>query len=188
MGIPPNHWANTETTIRLINNIIVPYVTAVRERLELPTNTPAIVIFDAFKDHKGEEITTLLSEKHLYPVLVPNNCTDQLQPIDLSVNKPFKDHLRKKFTAWYADKVKNQLDKGVQLKDCKVDLRLLIMKEVEAMWMVSAYDYIKSSSTIIQNGFKKAGILDAVEGRLDDLPIQSADLELEEDPFRDLKD
>jgi len=44
----PNHWANTETTIRLIN-IIVPYVTAVRERLELLKNHPAIVIFDAFK-------------------------------------------------------------------------------------------------------------------------------------------
>ena len=77
---PQNHW---ETTIRLINNIMVPYVTAVRERLELPRNHPAIVIFDAFKGHKGEEITTLLSEKHLHPVLVPNNCTDQLQPIDL---------------------------------------------------------------------------------------------------------
>ena len=62
---------------------MVPYVTAVRERLELPRNHPAIVIFDAFKGHKGEEITTLLSEKHLHPVLVPNNCTDQLQPIDL---------------------------------------------------------------------------------------------------------
>lgn len=86
---------------------MVPYVTAVRERLELPRNHPAIVIFDAFKGHKGEEITTLLSEKHLHPVLVPNNCTDQLQPIDLFVNKPFKDHLQKKFTAWYADKVKD---------------------------------------------------------------------------------
>lgn len=84
--------------------------------------------------------------------------------------------------------MKDKLDKGVQLEDYKVDLRFSIMKEVEAMWMVSAYDYIKSSSTIIQNGFKKAGILDAVEGQLDDLPIQSADLELEEDPFRDLED
>ena len=146
------------------------------------------MIFDAFKGHKGEEITTLHSEKHLHPVLVLNNCKDQLQPIDLPVNKPFKDHLQKKFTAWYADKVKDQLDKGVQLEDCNVDPRLSILKEVEAMWMVLAYDYIKSSSTIIQNGFKKAGILDAVEGRLDDLPIQSADLELEEDPFRDLEE
>ena len=61
-----------------------------------------------------------------------------------------------------------------------------MMKEVEAMQMVAAYDYIKSSSTIIQNGFKKAGILDALEGQVDDLLIQSADLETEEDLLGDL--
>ena len=54
---------------------------------------PAIVIFDAFKGHKADEISSLLAENHLLPVLVPNNCTDQLQPIDVSVNKPLKDYL-----------------------------------------------------------------------------------------------
>ena len=100
-----------ETMIKLTNSVIVPYVAAVWERLELPANHPAIVIFDAFKGHKGEKITTLLHEKHLHPVLFRNNCTNQLQPIDLVINKPLKDHLQKKFTALYADKVKDQLDK-----------------------------------------------------------------------------
>ena len=97
------------------------------------------MIFNAFKRHKGEQITTctLLREKHLHPVLVPNNSTDQLQLIDLSINKPFKDHLQKKFTAWCAERVKDQVNKGVELEDCKVNLKLLIMKGVKAIWMVS---------------------------------------------------
>ena len=57
----PNHWANTETTLRLISNIIVPYVAAVREKMELSKDQPAIVIFDAFKGHKSLEVTTLLA-------------------------------------------------------------------------------------------------------------------------------
>ena len=54
----PNHWENTNTTIRFINTIIVPYVTSVRERMELPVEHPAIVMFDAFRGHKGSEIET----------------------------------------------------------------------------------------------------------------------------------
>ena len=121
--------------------------------MELPTDYPAIVIFDAFKGHKGPEIDTLLRENHLLPVPVPNNCTDRLQPIDLSVNKPIKDHLRNKFTAWYAAQVKNQLDSGRELAEVNVDLRLSVMKEVEAAWIVSSFDYIKSNRSIIENGF-----------------------------------
>ena len=176
----PNHWANTQTTIRLINNVVLPYVATVRERIELPTDYPAIVIFDAFKGHKGPEIDTLLRENHLLPVPVPNNCTDRLQPIDLSVNKPIKDHLRNKFTAWYAAQVKNQLDSGRELAKVNIDLRLSVMKEVEAAWIVSSFDYIKSNRSIIENGFIKAGILDAIEGRL------SVEEENEDDPFADL--
>ena len=38
-------------------------------------------------------------------VLVPSNCTDLLQPLDLSVNKPLKDHLRSCFQSWYSEQV-----------------------------------------------------------------------------------
>ena len=71
--------------------------------------------------------------------------------------------LKLKFTACYADKVKEQFEKGIALEEVRVDLKLSMMKEVEAIWIVSAYDYIKSNKNIIQNGFKKAGISDAIE-------------------------
>lgn len=66
--------------------------------------------------------------------------------------------------------------------DVKVDLRLSVMKELEAIWMVSAYDYIKSNKTIIQNRFSKTGIMDAIEGKL------STDWVQDEDTFSDLED
>ena len=159
-------------------------ITALREKLELSTDHPAIGIFDAFKGHRGDEIAFLLAEKHLLPVLVLNNCTDQLQPIYVSVSNPLKEHLRNKFTARYAEQVNDQLKRGIQLEDVNVDLRLSVMKELEAMWMVSACDYIKSNKTIIQNGFSKTGIMIAIEGKLDD---QSTDLVQDEDPFSDLE-
>lgn len=91
-------------------------------------------------------------------VLVPSNCTDQLQPIDLSVNKPPKDHIQNKFTTWYAD-MNDQLEHGVQVEEVKVDLRLSIMKEVEAKWHLYMTTLNPIYRTIIINGLKKAGIL-----------------------------
>jgi len=47
-------------------------------------------------------------------VTVPNNCTDRLQPLDLSVNKPAKDFVKTKFQNWYGDEIRKQLDLGVK--------------------------------------------------------------------------
>ena len=162
----PNHWANTETTKRFISNIVVPYAAGVRAQMELPDSHPAIVIYDAFRGHNGEELHTLLSENHLISVRVPNNCTDRLQPLDLSVNKAVKDRFRQSFTDWYACQAKLQIESGKNIEDLRVDTRLSIMKELEAIWIVSAYDYLRSNPSISINGFRAAGILDAMEGKI----------------------
>ena len=70
-------------------------------------------------------------------VLVPPNCADRLQPLDVSINKPVKDLLRKKFTDWYAEKIMT-----VALQP--VDMKLGIMKPIGAKWMIKAFNYIQS--------------------------------------------
>ena len=57
----------------------------------------ALVIYDTFKGHKGEDMDLVLLQNNIISVIVQANCTDLLQPLDLSVNKPFKDHLRCSF-------------------------------------------------------------------------------------------
>ena len=64
---------------------------------ELPPIQPALIIFDVFRGQTVPEVLELLEENHIYVVFVPSNCTDKLQPLDLSVNKPAKDHLWQKF-------------------------------------------------------------------------------------------
>lgn len=49
-----NHWATGEAVVRLLKNVIIPYVIATRERLELTPDYPAIIIYNAFKGHKGD--------------------------------------------------------------------------------------------------------------------------------------
>ena len=43
-----------------------------------------------------------------------------------------------------------------------VDLRLSIVKPLEAQWMIKLFDFLKSGPDIIRNGFKGAGIVDCL--------------------------
>ncbi|CAG2245495.1 unnamed protein product [Mytilus edulis] len=91
-----NHWSNTDTMLHYIEHLLVPYVTDKRDELDLPLKQPALAIFDVF----SAQIDVL----HRANIKVAG-CTDQLQPLDLRVNKVYKDILRAKFQDWYADEV-----------------------------------------------------------------------------------
>ena len=89
--------------------------------------------------------------------MVPANCTDRLQPLDVSVNKPAKTFLWQQFHNWYAEQICRQLHEKTDV--VPVDLRLSV---VGAQWMMKLYDYLKSKPEIIENGFRAVGIVDCL--------------------------
>ena len=143
---------------RYLDNILLPYITTTRAKCKLDATQPALVIFDTFRCQCTERILSKLEENSVRVVIIPANCTDRLQPLDLSVNKAAKEFLRTQFSNWYADQICNQLCQGV--KPVKsVDLRLSIVKPLGTRWMIALYDYFKSKPEIAKNGFKEAGIV-----------------------------
>ena len=146
-----SHWCNESTMQDYIDGIILPYINMKRREMKLPSKHPALLLFDNFKAQCTETLLTHIDAHNVYVVLTPANCTDRLQPFDISVNKPAKDFLRKQFQEWYSTKICRQFQ-GVDPKE-PVDLRLTIMKPLGAMWMISLYKHFKSNPTIIKNGF-----------------------------------
>lgn len=96
-------------------------------------------------------------------VFLPANTTDRLQLLDLSINKAAKDFLRDKFRRWYADEVSKSLQNEPQSELISVDMRAGIMKELGAQWLVAFYDHVCCHPDLVVNGFKEAGITDALE-------------------------
>ena len=104
-----------------------------------------------------------LEKYHIMYALIPKTCTDQLQPMDLSVNKPFNDCLKQSFQTWYASQIQQQVKQNPHPASFShVDVRLAIIKPLYAQWLIEAYYYMKSNPEIIANGFKAAGILDKI--------------------------
>ena len=144
----PDHWASGSTVMRYYQRCYS-YVQKVKKEKSFQTDHHALVIYDVFKGHFVEGVDTVLEENKLsvISIVVPSNCIDRLQPLDLSVNKPMKDHL----PTCLLSKVVYQLSKGTKAEDIKVDTQLYILKDMQAQWIVAACDHIRSSRVIAVN-------------------------------------
>ena len=140
--------------LEYISNVVVPHVNNARVQLDLPLRKKALAIFDVFSAHRHERVLEKLKQANIAYVFIPAGCTDQLQPLDLKVNKVFKDSLKKQFNNWYAEKVNASLRKSKNAE--VVDLRLSSIKCTHAMWLESACKDI--SSDLIKLAFELAGI------------------------------
>ena len=86
------------------------------------------MILDVFRGHLLPEVDEALEENRIMKIVVPSNCTDRLQPLDLSVNKALKDQLQSSFRKWYAEQVAMQLQQGKSIEDVSVDMQLSVVK------------------------------------------------------------
>ena len=89
----PNHWCNEETMIEYIESVNVPYMTQKRKQLGLDLKQTGLVILDEFKEQTTNRVLNLLQSNDLMYVIVPPNCTDWMQPLDVSVNQTAKQFL-----------------------------------------------------------------------------------------------
>jgi len=63
---------------------------------------PAMLVYDSFKGHLKESIKRKFHESGVDLAVIPGGLTSICQPLDVSINKPFKDHLRKEWHTWMA--------------------------------------------------------------------------------------
>ncbi len=139
---------------------------------------PAVVIMDNFKGQITKPVQALLDENNIHVCLLPPNTTDRLQPMDVSVNKPAKDFLRRKFEEWFTEEIVKQLDgQDLDTSDLDpIDLSSAVVKEKSAKWLVELTEYMAENPQIVVNGFIKTGITAALDGMEDG---EDSDLEVD---------
>ena len=152
-----NHWCNEQTMMGYLHNILIPYVNATRVDLKLSKTHSCLVMFDTFKGQTTPGFLKLLEENNILVVEIPPNCTDRLQPLDLAVNKPLKDQMKRQFQQWYSEEVEKRIRSSASDDEKLIDLKLSRLKPLEFKWLVEACSYINMND-FIRNGFLEAGI------------------------------
>ena len=118
------------------------------------------------------DVLQALKDNDICVVNVPANMTKFYQPLYLTVNGHAKRFLKNKFSIWYAAQITRQLGEGLKIDEVDVKLHLTILKPLHAQWIVDFYNEMTSSKgeTIIESGWRAAGISDAIRLGTKNLP------------------
>ena len=121
--------------MRLLKEVISPYITKVKKKLKLPQNQVACLIWNAFKAQSTEKIKLDLEHLNIKDVEVPKNMTHLLQPSDLTTNGVVKKMEQRKFSDYFTNCINEILlaDPKRDVTTLKVDLKLSTLKPVNAI-------------------------------------------------------
>ena len=123
----------------------------------------SLAIMDTFKGQDNEEVAKFCRENNCVLIIVPLNLTNKFHPLDITFNKPVKSFIRQKYNIWYTEQVTKQLNKYKDPADVEVSLNLSQVKPLHAKWIFEMCKYLQGRNYLIINGFKVAGIAEAVE-------------------------
>ena len=131
----------------------------------------SLLVWDQFRAHKTEKVKEKAKEIQTTQAMIPGGLTSILQPLDVVLNKPFKDRVRKRWMTWMASDDK-ELTKGGNLKKPSISL--------VTSWVKSAWDEIPAEMVV--KSFLKTGISNSMDGTQDDeLWTESQEDDSEED-------
>jgi len=113
---------------------------------------------DSFEGHKTDTIKNIALNENTDLAIIPGGLTSIVQPLDVCLNKPFKDRLREKWNIWMSSG-QFSYTKGGNLKKPE--------HGIICKWILEAWAEIPKE--MIVKSFKKCGISNAMDGSEDDL-------------------
>ena len=152
---------------RFVEKILTPWAARQEEELNLPPDQKALIILDVYAAHRTPAVLKCFENAGWLMQFVPGNCTEELQPLDVSVNAVLKASLKDEFTKWYAKCVQDAMaehpdNMRAAVESVRPDLRLSVVKPIHARWVMDAFSTLKTKPGIVFQGFEKAGIVGAV--------------------------
>ena len=118
----------------------------------------SLLVWDKFSAHLTEGVVKKVRDTGTHVAVIPGGLTSTLQPLDVSINKPFKDKLRELWMEWMASEQYSLTPSG-NMKAPPLDTC--------AKWVDAAWTSIKVP--IIVKAFKKCCISNALDGTEDDM-------------------
>ena len=105
-------WSNEKETVRLIEQVLVPYNKKLKEEKGQPKDQKRLLIWDAFKVQSTANVSDVLSKHGIESVMVPKNTTHLLQPLDLTTNASLKKIEKRAFSKYFSSSVMEALKEG----------------------------------------------------------------------------
>ena len=107
-----------------------------------------LLVLDSMRAHIMDTVKQAIAGMNSIPAVIPGGTTKFLQPLDISVNRSFKTHLRAKWEKWMTEGDHSFTQTG--------RMKRASLYEV-CTWILAAWEKVPESA--IKNGFRKAEIV-----------------------------
>ena len=105
------------------------------------TDASSILVLDSFRAHTTDTVKETLETMNIKAPIIPGGCTSKVQPLDVCLNKPFKQLLRASWTQYLKQAVSSAQD------GCKV--KTATRQEV-TNWIVRAWEAMRRKRELIK--------------------------------------
>ena len=134
-------WMDEVRTLMWIDQVWKPYVSGRR----------ALLALDTFSAHLTDKVRDAFAKCGTELLIIPGGCTSILQPLDVSINKPFKGCIRQE----WCQHILAQSESDVPKPQPPFKLQLL-------EWIKAAQDKIQEKNIVIKKSFLVTGISNAL--------------------------
>jgi DDE superfamily endonuclease len=146
-GVQKNAWVDESLMLEWIEKVWKP--------ISLQHDQTLLVI-DAHTAHLTAQVNNALKQCNTEVEVIPAGYTSKLQPMDVGINKPFKDRLRNEYMFWMKD---NRIGKP--------------NREIVSPWIETAWNSISQQTFV--NAFIASGFGHFVDEVVDDLSEANED-------------
>ena len=143
-------WMDTKVMHVYLEKIWYPYVLKVGGEA-----VKSLLVWDSFSAHLTAEVEESLRTHRSTTIIIPGGCTSKLQPLDVSINKPFKQVLRSNWGDYI--KARSLSLTPAQLKDPKMKIKTAKREDV-GRWVARGYLHLKLQTDLIRKSFAVTGI------------------------------
>lgn len=124
--------------------------------LDFVRNKKRLLVWDMFRSHLTENVKKHLQRSNTATAVIPGGLTSVLQPLDVCLNKPFKDNIRSEWNKWMVAGEKSFTKGG--------NMRAPTLK-VLCDFVIKSWDAIRVETVI--KSFKKCGLSNSMDGEED---------------------
>ena len=160
-----NHCSNSSKSVTFFMDIIFLYLQIVKKEKCIPKDQYSLVIMDRFKGQDNDLLKKLCDKNFCKVVIVLHNLTSSLQIY------PLVSRLKHLFITRATVDFQNRYLPSSLLKPSFQKSRYLLSARnqwiVFAQWIVDLYNHMSKEKNTIINGFKSAGVTEAIQSSQD---------------------
>jgi DDE superfamily endonuclease len=129
-----NAWMDESVMLLWVERVLKPYVS------ESPDHIVPLLFLDSYRCHMMDSVVQQIQDLGVEVEHIPGGCTGLCQPVDVGVNKPFKNRIRAQWESWMLEE---GLSNGTTSPPSREDV---------SRWTVAAMDTLTEG--IIQNAWR----------------------------------